>query len=87
MEFYEKSLNTLELPAVLRMLADEAVSDGAKEAAMQLKPSTEKAEVRRRLDETTAAKSMMVVNGSPSFSGIKDVHRFPLYCTSCKQVP
>lgn len=37
MEFYEKSLNTLELPAVLRMLADEAVSDGAKEAAMQLK--------------------------------------------------
>ena len=56
-----------------RMLADEAVSDGAKEAAMQLKPSTEKAEVRRRLDETTAAKSMMVVNGSPSFSGIKDV--------------
>ena len=73
MEFYEKSLNMLELPAVLRMLADEAVSDGAKEAAMQLKPSTEKAEVRRRLDETTAAKSMMVVNGSPSFSGIKDV--------------
>ena len=30
MDFYEKSLNTLELPAVLHMLAAEAVSDGAK---------------------------------------------------------
>ena len=73
MSFFEKSLLTLELPAVLNMLASEAVSEPAKELALDLRPSTEEAEVRRRLSETTAAKTMMVVRGSPSFSGVKDV--------------
>ena len=73
MSFFEKSLLTLELPAVLNMLASEAVSEPAKELALALRPSTEEAEVRRRLSETTAAKTMMVVRGSPSFSGVKDV--------------
>ena len=73
MGFYEKSLNTLELTAVLNMLAAEAVSAGAKEDALRLTPSDDKNEVKRRLDETSAAKTMMVVRGSPSFGGIKDV--------------
>ncbi len=73
MDFFEKSLNTLELSAVLEMLAAEAVSDGAKEAVEKLLPSDDKYEVKRRLGETSAAKTMMVVRGSPSFSGIKDV--------------
>ena len=73
MSFFEKSLNTLELPAVLSMLAAEAVSEPAKELALKLTPSTEEGEVRHRLAETTAAKSMMVVRGSPSFYGVKDV--------------
>lgn len=73
MSFFEKSLTTLELPAVLEMLAAEAVGDTAKEQARALKPSTEPAEVRRRQEETSAAKTMMVVRGSPSFSGVKDV--------------
>ena len=73
MRFFEKSLITLELPAVLEMLAAEAVGDTAKEQARALTPSTEPAEVRRRQEETTDAKTMMVVRGSPSFSGVKDV--------------
>ena len=73
MSFFEKSLTTLELPAVLNMLAAEAVGESAKEAALKLLPSTDVFEVRRRLAETTAAKTMMVVRGSPSFSGVKDV--------------
>ena len=73
MTFFEKSLTTLELPTVLGMLAAEAVSETAKEHALALRPSTEAAEVRRRLEETSAAKTMMVVRGSPSFSGVKDV--------------
>lgn len=73
MSFFEKSLLTLELPAVLAILADEAVSETAKERAQELRPSTQAAEVERRLAETSAAKSMMVVRGSPSFSGVKDV--------------
>jgi DNA mismatch repair protein MutS2 len=72
-ELAEKSMRTLELPAVLSMLAAECVSAAAKENALSLQPSPEKAEVKRRLDETTAAKTMMVVRGSPSFSGVRDV--------------
>ncbi|MDO5001507.1 MAG: endonuclease MutS2 [Eubacteriales bacterium] len=73
MSFSEKSLVTLELPAVLEILAQQAVGDTAKQAALSLSPSGDRAEVKRRLDETTAAKTMMVVRGSPSFSGVKDV--------------
>ena len=51
MSFYEKSLQTLELPAVLQMLAGEAVSSGAKERALALSPTAEEALLRRRLDK------------------------------------
>lgn len=73
MSFFEKSLITLELPAVLEMLAAQAVGETAKEQARQLAPSTDAATVRHRQEETSAAKTMMVVRGSPSFSGVKDV--------------
>jgi len=73
MELFEKSLLTLELPAVLELLSQEAVSDPAKEHAGLLRPSSNPAEIKAKLAETTAAKTMMTVNGSPSFSGVKDV--------------
>ena len=68
-----RSLRTLELPAVLDMLAAEASSSAAKDVARTLSPSGDRAEVERRLNETTAAAQLMVVKGSPSFSGVKDV--------------
>ena len=73
MDFYEKSLNILELPIVLDMLAAEAVTEGGKEACLKLRPSADRLEVKNRLSETSAAKDMMVVRGSPSLSGIKDI--------------
>ena len=73
MDYFEKSLHTLELPSVLGMLAQQAVGETAKERALALTPSPDAAEVRRRLQETTAAKTMMTVRGSPSFAGVKDV--------------
>ena len=73
MSFYKKSHTTLELPAVLQMLSAEAVSDTAKELALELEPSADVYEVKRRLEETTAAKTMMTVRGGPGFSGVKDV--------------
>ena len=73
MDFYEKSLNILELPVVLDMLAAEAVTDGGKEACRSLRPSSDRLEVKNRLAETSAAKEMMVVRGSTSLSGIKDI--------------
>ena len=49
------------------------MSDTAKELALELEPSDDVHEVRRRLEETTAAKTMMTVRGGPGFSGVKDV--------------
>ena len=73
MDLLEKSRNTLELPAVLEMLAGEAVSEPAKAEALALVPSIHRAEVERLLAETSAAKDMMVYKGSPSLSGLRDV--------------
>ena len=73
MNFFEKSIETLELPAVLKMLSEQAVSSYAKEQCLALQPSTEPAEVRARIEETGSACKMMVVRGSPSFSGVKDI--------------
>ncbi len=72
-DLFEKSLRTLELPAVLELLAAEAVSEPAREKCAQLRPSADIFEVRSRLGETSAAVEMMVLKGSPSFSGVKDV--------------
>lgn len=73
MELYEKSLHTIELPAVLELLAQKCVSDGAKELALALRPSSELRQVQLLLAETADAKKMMETKGSPSFSGLKDV--------------
>jgi len=73
MTLNEKSQKILELPAVLELLAAEAVSDAAKEAALALTPSADTAEIERRLAETSAACELMTLYGSPSFSGIRNV--------------
>ncbi len=73
MTFSEKSLQTLELPAILNMLAHEAASDGAKAAALALAPSGDYYTTELRLKETGSAKKMMILNGSPPFAGIKDI--------------
>ena len=72
-DLFEKSMRTLELPAVLEMLAQRAVSDEAKERCRRLRPSTEPDAVSRLLDETDAAKVRLGLHGSPSFTGVKDV--------------
>ena len=72
-ELFEKSMRTLELPRVLAMLAEQAVSDEAKRRALALTPETEPEEVLRLLDQTDAAREMIGLRGSPSFSGLKPV--------------
>ena len=72
-ELFEKSIRTLELPAVLEKLAAKAVSQAAKDRCLKLTPSTDVEEVLRLLDETDAAKERLGLYGSPSFSGVKDV--------------
>ena len=73
MDLMQKSMHTLELPAVLELLAAQAVSETAKERAYAQKPATARPEVERQLRETAAARQMMLYKGSPSFSGVRDV--------------
>ena len=72
-ELFDKSIRTLELPRVLELLSDQAVSAAAKDRCRRLRPETEAEEVLRLLDQTDAARSMIGLRGSPSFSGVKPV--------------
>ena len=72
-ELFDKSIHTLELPAVLRMLADQASSGEARERALKTVPQTNLEDVARLQDETDAARAMIGLRGSPAFSGIKPV--------------
>ena len=72
-ELFDKSIRTLELPRVLELLADQAVSAAAKDRCRRLTPETEAEEVLRLLDQTDAARNLIGLRGSPSFSGVKPV--------------
>ena len=72
-ELFDKSLRTLELPRVLELLSEQAVSAEAKQRALRIRPETEPEEVLRLLDQTDAARNLIGLRGSPSFSGVKPV--------------
>lgn len=72
-ELYEKSMQTLELPKVLELLAAQAVTDEGKQRARALRPESDPEEVACRLRETSAAVDRMILRGSPSFSGVRPV--------------
>lgn len=72
-DLFEKSIQTLELPRVLAMLADQAVTEEGKARALALRPQTDAEEVGLLLAQTTAAVDMMTLRGTPSFSGVKPV--------------
>jgi DNA mismatch repair protein MutS2 len=72
-ELYEKSLRTLEFPRVLEMLANQCVTQDAKDRALRVRPSDDEREVARLLEETTAARDMMDRHGTPAFTPLKPV--------------
>ena len=72
-DLFDKSIRTLELPRVLELLSEQAVSAEAKEKAFRIRPETEPEEVQRLLDQTDAARNFIGLRGSPSFSGVKPV--------------
>ena len=70
-ELFDKSIRTLELPRVLVLLAEQAVSQEAKELALAVRPETDYEDVLRLLDQTDGARAMMNLHGAPGFSGVK----------------
>ena len=72
-DLMEKSLQTLEFPAVLELLAAQAVSDETKERVRKIRPSIDRGEVNLLLQETTAARKMMDIHGAPALSNLRPV--------------
>ena len=72
-ELFEKSMATLELPQVLALLADCAATLEGKERCLALRPLTDLDDVARAQEETSVAVKMLILRGSPGFSGVKPV--------------
>ena len=72
-ELIEKSIHTLELPRVLAMLADEAVTEEGRENCLKLRPTRVRGEAARLQGQTSAAFELLVKNGTPSLTGIRPV--------------
>lgn len=72
-ELYEKSLNKLELSAVLAQLADCAHSENAKEQCKKLLPLDDAEEITILQGQTTAACKLVSLKGSPSFHALKEI--------------
>ena len=72
-DLFEKSIQTLELPQVLELLAQQAVTGEGKERSATLRPMTDGDDVRRAQEETSAAVTMLTLRGTPALSGVKPV--------------
>ena len=59
-QLFEKSIETLELPRVLALLANEAVTEEGKERCLALRPVSVQNDVSRLQKQTTAAFDQLV---------------------------
>ena len=69
----EKVLKVLEFVKIREMLANNCSTQGAKELAVSLIPSSDIVEVRKRKEKTEDAKRLSGQKGSPSFGNVKDI--------------
>ncbi|MCI9402433.1 MAG: endonuclease MutS2 [Oscillospiraceae bacterium] len=72
-DLFEKSIETLELPRVLELLANEAVTAEGKERCLALRPFTDRDDVERALAETSAAVDLVSLRGAPYFGSVRPV--------------
>ena len=72
-QLFEKSMETLELPRVLALLAGEAVTEEGKERCLALRPAVVQSDVSRLQKQTSAAFDLLVKHGTPSLSGVRPV--------------
>ena len=73
MLYTEKTLKTLEFDKIREMLAAVALTEGARELALSLTPSSDIDEVVLRQRRTTDSKRLMNIKGMPPFGDVKDM--------------
>ena len=69
-----KYFETLELDKILLLLKEETSCDDAAELALEVRPTSDFAEVCRLLKQTEDAFSLLARFGAPSFSGLNNVN-------------
>lgn len=74
MSDFTKAINTLEYNKILEMLASCCHTEGAAAEAMKLRPTSDAERVKTLLAQTTDAKKLASIKGSPSFGTVKDVN-------------
>ena len=70
---FDRALGVLEFDKVCAMLADCAHTEGARRAALGLRPSDDARTVRRLQQETSDARMLIGLKGTPAFSGVLDM--------------
>jgi len=70
---FEKAIKTLEFDRVLEQLAAAAQTDGAKEKAMRVMPQTSLVRIRKLQMQTSDARKLMGIKGTPPFGGVTDI--------------
>lgn len=73
MNIINKSIEVLELPAILKMLSSKAVSDGAREMALNIRPGFSEEEVLKLNKDTCAAFELINEIKMPPLYRINDV--------------
>ncbi|KJS73072.1 MAG: DNA mismatch repair protein MutS [Desulfotomaculum sp. BICA1-6] len=66
---------TLEFDKILGMLAENALSKTVKKRCLELGPTLNEAEARRRMDETTQAKRIIEQIGTPPLSSMSELQK------------
>ena len=69
----ERTSRVLEFDKIKEILASYAATPGAKEACLSLTPDDDAVSVRRSLERTSAALSLLREKGRPPFGCVKDV--------------
>lgn len=70
----------LEFNLIKNMLADNAVSEAAKEQLLKLVPYLNEGECKAKMEETTEAKKIMESTGTPPLSAMKEIQKIIILC-------
>jgi len=81
----EKTLNrsaaALEFHKILDMLCELAMSENAKQKLAELRPYLSECECRRRMQETTDARSILESSGTPPLASMKELDKILELCS------
>lgn len=69
------TFSILEFDKILEQLSECAMSENVKKHCLELRPSLSENEAKRRLDETTQAKTIIEANGTPPLPTMENLHK------------